>query len=219
MSLAACAPACGAKPRSASPPVHQHGPRARVLCAEDVVRRQGALLRAGLRRATLRVGTATARDCPPRVQVRVKCPTPRFHNPAPRARRYSALKTLGEKKACFHEYVQARKVTEVAEKRAAVKAAREGARAMLEACADLKPGTRFSRASALLDDDPRWRARARGPDALPRRCPGVGLRRGARAASACPGCSGGCSSGSVYCTWVMRVGRQGPGCIERLRPV
>lgn len=72
-------------------------------------------------------------------------------------RRYSALKTLSEKKACFNEYVQARKVQEVAEKRAAIKAAREDFVAMLEACADLKPGTRFSRATTLLDDDPRWR--------------------------------------------------------------
>ena len=73
------------------------------------------------------------------------------------ASRYSALKTLSEKKACFNEYVQARKVQEVAEKRAAIKAAREDFVAMLEGCADLKPGTRFSRATTLLDDDPRWR--------------------------------------------------------------
>ncbi len=77
-----------------------------------------------------------------------------------RGRRYSALKTLSEKKACFNEYVQARKVQEVAEKRAAIKQAREDFADLLQGCADLKPGTRFSRASALLDDDPRWRVRS-----------------------------------------------------------
>ncbi|KAK9844119.1 hypothetical protein WJX81_004940 [Elliptochloris bilobata] len=72
--------------------------------------------------------------------------------------RYSALKTLSEKKACFNEYVQARKSDEVAEKRAAIKQAREDFVTLLEDYADLKPGMRFSRAATLLDDDPRWRA-------------------------------------------------------------
>lgn len=73
------------------------------------------------------------------------------------ARRYSALKSLGEKKACFNEYVQQRKNEEVVEKRQRLKRAREDFTAMLEGTHDLRASTRYSAAAALLEDDPRWK--------------------------------------------------------------
>ncbi|KAK9903919.1 hypothetical protein WJX75_000518 [Coccomyxa subellipsoidea] len=72
--------------------------------------------------------------------------------------RYSALKSLGEKKACFNEYVQQRKNEEVMEKRQRLKRAREDFTAMLEGTHDLRASTRYSAAAALLEDDPRWKA-------------------------------------------------------------
>ncbi len=73
------------------------------------------------------------------------------------ARRYSALKSLGEKKACFNEYQQARKNEEVFEKRQRLKRGREEFTAMLESTTDLRASTRYSAAAALLEDDPRWK--------------------------------------------------------------
>lgn len=71
--------------------------------------------------------------------------------------RYSALKSLGEKKACFNEYAQQRKQDEVLERRLALKKAREDFSAMLEECAELKASMRFSKAAQILEDDPRWK--------------------------------------------------------------
>lgn len=72
-------------------------------------------------------------------------------------RRYSALKSLGEKKACFNEYQQQRKNEEIAEKRQRLKKAREDFTTMLEETPDLRASTRYSAAQALLEDDPRWK--------------------------------------------------------------
>ena len=71
--------------------------------------------------------------------------------------RYSALKSLGEKKACFKEYQDARAKAEKDEARAAQRKAREGFVAMLEESRELKAGHRYSKAAALLDHDPRWK--------------------------------------------------------------
>ncbi|BDA45679.1 probable pre-mRNA-processing protein 40A [Coccomyxa sp. Obi] len=72
--------------------------------------------------------------------------------------RYSALKSLGEKKACFNEYQQQRKNEEIAEKRQRLKKAREDFTTMLEEAPDLRASTRYSAAQAVLEDDPRWKA-------------------------------------------------------------
>ena len=71
--------------------------------------------------------------------------------------RYSALKSLGEKKACFNEYTQQRKKDEVLERRLALKKAREDFNTMLEECVDLSVGMRLSKAAQILEDDPRWK--------------------------------------------------------------
>lgn len=70
--------------------------------------------------------------------------------------RYSALKSLGERKACFNEYTQQRKSDEVLERRLALKKAREDFNTMLEECAALTAGARLSKAALLLEEDPRW---------------------------------------------------------------
>ena len=71
--------------------------------------------------------------------------------------RYSALKSLGEKKACFNEYTQQRKKDEVLERRLALKKAREDFNSMLEECSELTAGMRLSKAAPILESDPRWK--------------------------------------------------------------
>lgn len=71
--------------------------------------------------------------------------------------RYSALKSLGEKKACFNEYLQQRKKDEKEEARVRAKQAREGFQTMLETSKDIKMSMRFSRARELFEDDPAWK--------------------------------------------------------------
>ena len=83
--------------------------------------------------------------------------TQNLKNVAGTLRRYSALKSLGEKKACFNEYQQQRKNEEIAEKRQRLKKAREDFTTMLEEAPDLRASTRYSAAQALLEDDPRWK--------------------------------------------------------------
>ena len=71
--------------------------------------------------------------------------------------RYSALKSLGEKKACFKEYQDARAKAEKDEARAAHRKAREDYVIMLEESKELKAGTRFSKAPSIFDLDSRWK--------------------------------------------------------------
>lgn len=71
--------------------------------------------------------------------------------------RYGALKSLGEKKACFNEYAQQRKNEEKDEARQKLKRSREEFVRMLEGSDD-RSLTRFSRARELFEDDPRWKA-------------------------------------------------------------
>ncbi|KAK9828976.1 hypothetical protein WJX72_003175 [[Myrmecia] bisecta] len=73
-------------------------------------------------------------------------------------RRYSALKSLGEKKACFNEYLQQRAREEKEEARRKAKQTRDDFTALLEETPDLRPGSRFSKARDLLAADPRWKA-------------------------------------------------------------
>ncbi|KAL0047243.1 hypothetical protein WJX82_010442 [Trebouxia sp. C0006] len=73
-------------------------------------------------------------------------------------KRYAALKSLGEKKQCFNEYLQQRKKGEKEEERQRLKRAKEDYEAMLEESKDLKPGFRYSQARTLFEDDSRWKA-------------------------------------------------------------
>lgn len=73
-------------------------------------------------------------------------------------RRYGALKSLGEKKAAFNEFVQQRKKEEAEEARQRRMQAKEGFYALLDGCQELKAASRpkFSKARDLLELEARW---------------------------------------------------------------
>lgn len=70
--------------------------------------------------------------------------------------RYSALKTLGERKAAFNEYIQLRKKEEAEALKEKSRQAREDFIAMLDESTELKAATRYSAAGKLFEDDMRW---------------------------------------------------------------
>ena len=72
--------------------------------------------------------------------------------------RYEAFKTIGEKKACFNEYLQQRAKEEKEESRSKAKQIRDAFFTLLELSPELKTGTRYSKAAAMFDDEPRWKA-------------------------------------------------------------
>jgi len=71
--------------------------------------------------------------------------------------RYSALKNLGEKKAAFNEYCQARRNQEREDKRRAEAAAKDGFLVMLEESGELRSDTTFTAATQLFNFDGRWK--------------------------------------------------------------
>jgi len=71
--------------------------------------------------------------------------------------RYQAFKTIGEKKACFNEYLQQRAKEEKEEARTRAKQIRDDYFTLLELSPELKTGTRYSKAASLFDDEPRWK--------------------------------------------------------------
>ena len=71
--------------------------------------------------------------------------------------RYQAFKTIGEKKACFNEYLQQRAKEEKEEARTKAKQTRDAFFTLLELSPELKTGLRYSKAAALFDDEPRWK--------------------------------------------------------------
>nr|PNR31101.1 hypothetical protein PHYPA_027417 [Physcomitrium patens] len=73
-------------------------------------------------------------------------------------KRYGALKTLGERKQAFNEYLAHRKKQESEEKRVKQKVAREQFLTMLEECKDLTSSMRWSKALSMFEDDPRFLA-------------------------------------------------------------
>ncbi|WOL13200.1 pre-mRNA-processing protein 40A-like isoform X1 [Canna indica] len=73
-------------------------------------------------------------------------------------KRYGALKTLGERKQAFNEYLGQRKKKEAEERRIKQKKAREDFVRMLEECKDLTSGTRWSKAITMIEDDERFSA-------------------------------------------------------------
>jgi len=73
-------------------------------------------------------------------------------------KRYGALKSLGEKKACFNEYLQQRKREEREEARQRIRKAREDFMAMLDDSPELTSHSKFARAAQLFESDSRWQA-------------------------------------------------------------
>ncbi|KAK7343536.1 hypothetical protein VNO77_12340 [Canavalia gladiata] len=79
-------------------------------------------------------------------------------------KRYGALKTLGERKQAFNEYLNQRKKQEAEEKRMKQKKAREDFKKMLEESTDLTSSTRWSKAVSIFENDERFKAVDRDRD-------------------------------------------------------
>ncbi|KAG5543685.1 hypothetical protein RHGRI_016443 [Rhododendron griersonianum] len=73
-------------------------------------------------------------------------------------KRYGALKTLGERKQAFNEYLGQRKKLEAEERRLRMKKAREEFAKMLEECEELTSNTRWSKAISMFEEDERFKA-------------------------------------------------------------
>ncbi|KAM0951753.1 putative WW domain, FF domain, WW domain superfamily, FF domain superfamily protein [Dioscorea sansibarensis] len=79
-------------------------------------------------------------------------------------KRYIALKTPGERKQAFNEYLGQRRKQELEEKRIKQKKAREEFTKMLEECEELTSSTRWSKAVSMFEDDERFSAVERTRD-------------------------------------------------------
>ncbi|EXB62121.1 Pre-mRNA-processing factor 40-A-like protein [Morus notabilis] len=79
-------------------------------------------------------------------------------------KRYGALKTLGERKHAFNEFLGQRKKQEAEERRIRQKKAREEFKRMLEESAELTSSIRWSKAESLFEKDERFRAVERDRD-------------------------------------------------------
>ncbi|XP_065847148.1 pre-mRNA-processing protein 40A isoform X2 [Euphorbia lathyris] len=73
-------------------------------------------------------------------------------------KRYSALKTLGERKQAFNEYLGQRRKLEAEERRMRQKRAREEFTKMLEESKELTSSMKWSKAVSLLENDERFKA-------------------------------------------------------------
>lgn len=79
-------------------------------------------------------------------------------------RRYGALKSLGERKQAFNEYLSQQKKLEAEERRFKQKKARDDFRIMLENCKELSPSSRWSKAISIFEHDERFKAVERAKD-------------------------------------------------------
>ncbi|KAJ4953294.1 hypothetical protein NE237_030126 [Protea cynaroides] len=79
-------------------------------------------------------------------------------------KRYGALKTLGERKQAFNEYLGQRKKQDAEERRIRQKKAREEFTKMLEESKELTSSTRWSKAISMFEDDERFKAVERARD-------------------------------------------------------
>ncbi|XP_057977866.1 pre-mRNA-processing protein 40A-like isoform X2 [Malania oleifera] len=79
-------------------------------------------------------------------------------------KRYGALRTLGERKQAFNEFLGQRKRQEVEEWHAKQKRAREEFRKMLEESEQLTSSTKWSKAITLFENDERFQALERARD-------------------------------------------------------
>ncbi|KAF6159715.1 hypothetical protein GIB67_029973 [Kingdonia uniflora] len=73
-------------------------------------------------------------------------------------KRYGALKSLGERKQAFNEYLGQRKKQDAEEKRIKSRKAREGFTKMLEESKDLTSNTRWSKAITIFEEDERFKS-------------------------------------------------------------
>ncbi|XP_044489433.1 pre-mRNA-processing protein 40A-like [Mangifera indica] len=79
-------------------------------------------------------------------------------------RRYGALRTLGERKQAFNEFLGQRKKQEAEERRSKVKKARDDYKKMLEESLELTSSTRWSKAVTMFENDERFKALERERD-------------------------------------------------------
>ncbi|XP_024972688.1 pre-mRNA-processing protein 40A isoform X3 [Cynara cardunculus var. scolymus] len=79
-------------------------------------------------------------------------------------KRYGALKTLGERKQAFNEYLMQRKKLEAEERRLRQRKAKEEFTKMLEESKELTSSMRWSKAMAMFEDDERYKAVERPSD-------------------------------------------------------
>ncbi|KAI4339808.1 hypothetical protein MLD38_024708 [Melastoma candidum] len=79
-------------------------------------------------------------------------------------KRYGALKTLGERKQAFNEYLGQRKKVDAEEKRVKQKKAREEFLRMLEECKELTSSDNWSKAVSMFEKDERFAAVERSRD-------------------------------------------------------
>ncbi|CAN1284893.1 RAP domain-containing protein, chloroplastic [Linum perenne] len=79
-------------------------------------------------------------------------------------KRYGALKTLGERKQTFNEYLAERRKQEVEERRIKQKKARDDFRNMLEESSDITSASRWSKVTPLFENDERFKAVERERD-------------------------------------------------------
>ncbi|XVE49358.1 hypothetical protein DITRI_Ditri01bG0077200 [Diplodiscus trichospermus] len=79
-------------------------------------------------------------------------------------KRYGALRTLGERKQAFNEFLGQKRKQEVEERRIKQKKAREEYKKMLEECLELTSSTRWSKAVTMFEDDERYKAVEREKD-------------------------------------------------------
>ncbi|GAV56638.1 WW domain-containing protein/FF domain-containing protein [Cephalotus follicularis] len=79
-------------------------------------------------------------------------------------KKYGALKTLGERKQAFNEYLGQRKKLEAEERRLRQKKAREEFTKMLEESKELTSSIKWSKAVTMFENDERFKAVERGRD-------------------------------------------------------
>ncbi|OMO63416.1 hypothetical protein COLO4_32485 [Corchorus olitorius] len=79
-------------------------------------------------------------------------------------KRYGSLRTLGERKQAFNEYLGQKKKQEAEERRTKQKKAREEYRKMLEECSEVTSSMRWSKAVTMFEDDDRYKAVEREKD-------------------------------------------------------
>ncbi|XP_012459513.1 pre-mRNA-processing protein 40A [Gossypium raimondii] len=79
-------------------------------------------------------------------------------------KRYGALRTLGERKQAFNEFLGQKKKQDAEERRIKQKKAREEYKKMLEECLELTSSTRWSKAVTMFENDERYKAVEREKD-------------------------------------------------------
>ncbi|XP_010557530.1 PREDICTED: pre-mRNA-processing protein 40B isoform X2 [Tarenaya hassleriana] len=79
-------------------------------------------------------------------------------------KRYGALRTLGERKQAFNEFLIQKKIEEAEERRVKQNKKCEEFKKMLEECMELTPSTRWSKAVNMFEGDERFKALDREKD-------------------------------------------------------